>query len=127
MADFGDWEPDDALDHEPPDPEQVTYRMHRLRVEIDALAGARDLPRWEELSPDAQAMAQAIGAAIVAYVADADPDRPEDLARALHDARRFVATTPLAPWDDLAPDDRQVGIDLMAVILGWLAREGALS
>lgn len=31
MSDFGDFDPDDALDHEPADPEQVARRLHQLR------------------------------------------------------------------------------------------------
>ena len=33
MSDFGDFDPDDALDHEPADPEQVAIRLARFRAE----------------------------------------------------------------------------------------------
>ena len=45
MAGFGDFDPDDALDHEPADPEQVARKLHRLRV-----ANGLETVRWEELS-----------------------------------------------------------------------------
>ena len=32
MTDFGDFDPDDALDTEPADPEQVARKLHRLRL-----------------------------------------------------------------------------------------------
>jgi hypothetical protein len=31
MSDFGDFDDDDALDHEPADPEQVAIKIHQLR------------------------------------------------------------------------------------------------
>lgn len=126
MTDFGDFDPDDAWGTEPPDPEQVTYKLHRVRVAIDELVGAHDLPRYEDLTPDAQAMAQSIGAMIVQYIVSFEPESAEELARTLHEARRYIATSPLPAWEDLPIDDRQIGIDLMSIILEWLQRQGAL-
>jgi hypothetical protein len=126
VSDFGDFDPDDAWALEPPDPEQVTYRLHHLRAELDLLAAGRDVPTWDQLDPDAQAMALGIGQAVVAYIVEREPEDAASLARTLHDARRYVATSPLPPWDELPADDRQVGIDLMQTILDWLARQGAL-
>jgi hypothetical protein len=126
VTDFGDFDPDDAWGVEPPDEEQVTYKVHELRLALDDLVGSFDLPRWEDLDPDAQAMARALGVAIVNYIITYEPETGEQLARTLHEARRYVATTPLPAWEDLSPDDRQVGIDLMQVILDWLQRQGAL-
>jgi hypothetical protein len=123
---FGDFDVDDALDVEPPAPEQVTYRLHRLRIEIDALTGAHDLPTFDELSPSEQQLALALGETIVAYIVSAEPDEPEALARTLHNARRYVASSRLAAWEDLPADDRQIGIELMALLIGWLRRQGAL-
>jgi hypothetical protein len=40
MSDFGDFDPDDAFDTEPPDPEQVA----RLYVRYHPL-----IPRWDDL------------------------------------------------------------------------------
>lgn len=126
MTDFGDWDGPDAFDREPPDPEQVTYKLHALRLAIDALVGNHDLPVWDELTPEAQNMANGIGRAIVDYIIAYEPETGEQLAHILHDARRYVATTPLPAWEDLPADDRQIGIDLMTVILEWLERQGAL-
>jgi hypothetical protein len=126
VSDFGDFDLDDAWGVEPPDEEQVTYRLHELRLALDELAGSHDLPRWDDLTPDEQAMARGIGQMIVRYIIDREPEDATELARTLHNARRFVATTPLPPWDDLNADERQIGIDLMDVILSWLRRQGAL-
>lgn len=125
-AEFGDWDDDDALGTEPADVDQVTYRLHDLRRAIDALAGAADLPAWDDLSPDAQEMARGIGQVIVDYLVSHDPDDPAMVARHLHDARRYVASSRLPPWDDLPADDRQIGVDLMGLIIGWLQRQGAI-
>lgn len=123
--DFGDWDDDDAFGTEPADPEQVTYKLHQLRLAIDDLVGSHDLPLWDDLGPDAQEMAMAIGRAIVQYILEHEPETGEELAKTLHEARRYVATSPLPPWEDLPADDRQVGIDLMQLILNWLTRQGA--
>lgn len=125
MSDFGDWEPDDALDHEPADPEQVAMRLHRLRVELDELASAAALPTFDELEPEAQQLALGIGDVIVRFIIDQQPDVPEDLARHLHNARRYVASSRLPEWEQLSDDERQVGIDLMTVLIAWLVRQGA--
>jgi len=126
VSDFGDYEVDDAFDHEPPAPEQVTYRLHELRSEIDALAGAADLPTWDELTAPEQELALALGDTIVGYIISAEPDEPEALARTLHNARRYIASSRLPTWEALDADDRQIGIDLMGLIIGWLRRQGAL-
>lgn len=124
---FGDWDDDDAYDRELADPEQVTYRLHELRVEVDALAGDLDLARWDDLDAPTRQLAAALGVTIVTYLAAQGPDvDPADVARHLHEARRFVATSRLAPWDQLDADDRAIGVALMTVIVGWLTRQGAL-
>lgn len=123
---FGDWNADDSFDTEPPDEEQVTYKLHALRVAIDQLVGEHELPQWDDLSAGEQSMAHGIAGVIVRYIVDHEPEDPEQLARTLHNARRYVATSPLPPWDELPPDDRRIGIDLMAIILDWLRRQGAL-
>jgi hypothetical protein len=123
---FGDWEPDDSLDTEPPAPEQVAYKLHALRREIDALTGPEGLT-WDQLTIQEQQLGVAIGQAIVNYIVMADPDVPEDAARNLHNVRRFLASSTLPPWEDLSPDDRRVGIALMELIINWLQRQGALA
>lgn len=47
MSDFGDFDPDDALDTEPADPEQVAIKLHRYQRDDDP-----GLPEWESLSFD---------------------------------------------------------------------------
>lgn len=45
MSDFGDFDDDDALDHEPADPEQVARRIHELRLrEGFEIVAWQDLP-----------------------------------------------------------------------------------
>jgi len=124
---FGDWAVDDAFDVEPPAPEQVTYRLHDLRREIDLLAAHAELPTFDELSAPEQQLALALGETIVAYIVSAEPDEPEALARTLHNARRYVASSRLAPWEQLDADDRRIGVELMAILIGWLRRQGALA
>ena len=46
MSDFGDFDPDDALDTEPADPEQVARKLHRYRQEDEPM-----VPNWDELDP----------------------------------------------------------------------------
>jgi hypothetical protein len=46
VTDFGDYEPDDAYDPAPADPEQVARKIHTLRREVED-----DLPAWEDLDP----------------------------------------------------------------------------
>jgi hypothetical protein len=126
VSDFGDWEPDDAYDREPPDDEQVTYKLHELRIALDQLAGEQGLARWDDLDEDSQAMALGIGRMIVRYIVEREPEDPDELARTLHNARRFVATSRLPEWEQLDADDRAVGVALMSTILDWLRRQGAL-
>lgn len=45
MSTFGDFDPDDALDHEPADPEQVARKLHALRQEE-----GREQQDWEQLT-----------------------------------------------------------------------------
>jgi hypothetical protein len=122
---FGDFDVDDAWGIEPPDPEQVAYRLHLLRVEVDAYTNAIGLPTWDELTPDEQEIGLGVGAVVVDYLARHDPD-PVDAARSLHNVRRYWASSRLPLWNDLSAEDRTVGIDLMTLILTWLRRQGAL-
>jgi hypothetical protein len=45
VSDFGDFDPDDALDTEPADPEQVVRKWHRFRQDDEP-----DVPNWDDLS-----------------------------------------------------------------------------
>jgi hypothetical protein len=69
VSDFGDFDPDDALDTEPADPEQVARRLHALR-------------------------------------------------------RRDGFET--IDWDDLDDGERGALVQIVAALLGWLRRQGAL-
>ena len=121
-----DWEPADSLDREPADPEQVAFHLHALRRAVDDLVGSAGLPRWDDLTAPEQALGLAIGQVITDWIRDYEPDQPEDAARALHNVRRYWASSALPPWEDLAPDDRAVGVSLMALLFEWLDRQGAL-
>lgn len=125
MTDFGDLEDADVWDAEPTiAPEQVTYRLHALRVEVDRLAG-RDPDTWEHLTDDEQALALAIGDVTVAWIAArAGALNPALLAEQLHTVRVWLARGLMPAWDELAPDERQVGIDVMDLVVTWLEREG---
>jgi len=124
---FGDFDVDDALDTEPPAPEQVAYRLHLLRAQVDAYRNAIGLPTWDELTPDEQEVGLGIGEVVVNYVVTHHAAGPEGLARTLHNVRRYWARSPLATWDQLKHDERAVGVDLMSLILGWLRRQGAIA
>lgn len=125
MSDFGDFDPDDAWDTEPPDPEQVAMRLHKLRLEVDALAGHAGLLTWDQLTPPERDLARSIGTSLVDWLV-MHPTDAEDAARSLHNVRRYLATTPLAPWEELSDDERSIGISLMQLIINWLKRQGAL-
>jgi hypothetical protein len=122
---FGDWDPDDSFDHEPPAPEQVAYRLHHIREEIEELIG-RPLPTWDELDADQQAVGLALGESITNYINANEPDVPEPLAHALHDFRQAINPA-LPDWDDLSDDDHAIGTAIMDIILKWLRMEGAIA
>jgi hypothetical protein len=126
-VEFGDIEPDDvyAADSEP-DPEQVARRLHELRAYLDDLTGGDRLARFEELTPDERTLADAVGAVIVSWLLEHEPDDPEGLARALHNVRRYWSGDVLPTWDDLPADERDVAVDVMAHIIAWLQAEGPL-
>ncbi len=125
---WGDIEPDDVYSSGAlADPDQVAYRMHELVAYLNAAAGsASALISWDELTPSEQQLGLAIGAVIVQWMIDVDPDEPEAAAQNLHNVRRFWASSALPAWPDVPPDERQVGIDLMDAIIDWLRREGTL-
>ncbi|MET0415645.1 MAG: hypothetical protein ABW022_06455 [Actinoplanes sp.] len=60
---FGDFDPDDAYDREPADPEQVARKLHALR-HSEALEGAS----WEELTPAQQTLLVLIVARLLAWL-----------------------------------------------------------
>lgn len=57
------------------------------------------------------------------FVAGNVPD-PVQVARRLHESRRWLGS--LEPeWDDLRPEERNIGVALMTAVLAWLIREGS--
>lgn len=125
MTLFGDIEADDVWDSTPTiAPEQVTYRLHALRVEVDRVAG-RDADTWDHLTDDEQALALAIGEVTVAWIAArVGALNPALLAEHLHNTRVWIARGMLPAWAELAPDERQIAIDLVDLVVDWLRREG---
>lgn len=57
---FGDFDPDDALDHEPPDPEAVAAHLHELR----AAYGLEDVG-WDDLDERHRLLLVSIVAALL--------------------------------------------------------------
>lgn len=120
-TDFGDIELADAWDTDRTvDPLQLAMRLHRLRQEVDALAGGR-IDDWDDLSGGDRQLALLVATETVIYVYNREPDNPAVLAEHVHESRvNGVGRS----WDELTPDERQVGIDLMTLIVEWLEREG---
>jgi len=121
MSDFGDIELADAWDTDRTiDPLQLAMRLHRLRQEVDALAGG-DTADWEDLDLEDRDASYIVALETVVYVYAREPDNPALLAEHVHEARiNGVGRS----WDELTNDERQVGIDLMTLIVEWLEREG---
>lgn len=118
MTDFGDIELADAWDLERRiAPEQLAMRLHRLRVEVDALAG-HVTPDWEDVDPDDRDEATAVAVDVVAFVFMREPDNPALLAEHIHESSNG------RPWSALTDDERQIAIDLTILLLEWLEREG---
>ena len=113
---FADIEPFDAWDDDPTiDPLQVARRLHDLR---DALDG-RVVRRWRELSRRDQDYLMTVARAVVDWIDMREPDNPAVLARHVHEDSN------VGSWDDLAPDEQQIAIDLMDhLIVDWLEGEG---
>lgn len=124
MSTFGDIELADVWDQDPTiAPEQVAYRLHELRVEVD-MFGGEATPRWEDLDDETRELAHAIAVVIVAWIVAREPDNPALTARRIHDVRVFLSGGVVRPWDALAPDEQQIAIDLVDLIIDWLEREG---
>jgi hypothetical protein len=121
---FGDIERADAWDEDPTvDPLQVARRLHRLRTEVDQLAGIIQ-PSWRDLPETERDAAETLGRAIRDWIANHEPDTPGLLARHVHDVRVLMSGGTVRDWDDLSPDERQIGIDLVDLIIDWLDTEG---
>ena len=63
MSDFGDFDEDDALDHEPADPEQVARKLHRIR-EREGF----EIVDWDHLEPGERLALVAIIARLLAWL-----------------------------------------------------------
>lgn len=123
---FGDDDPADVYaPGAPPAPEQVAYRLHELRAYLGALTGTELVP-FDELTGPEQTLALAVGAVVVAWLVETDPDEPERAAEHLHNVRRYWSPA-LPSWAELPADHRAVAVDLLAAVIDWLAAEGALA
>jgi hypothetical protein len=63
MSNFGDFEPDDAYDTEPADPEQVAIKLQKLRRD----AGLDDV-EWERISTSERATIIEVVAALLTWM-----------------------------------------------------------
>lgn len=122
-TDFGDIELADAWDLAPPAADQVAYRLHELRRQVNQLTG-RDTGDWRQLPHRDQDLMMSLAVVAVEWIILNEPDNPARLAQAVHDARRDLSAGAIPPWDELAGDQRQIAIDLMRLITTWIARQG---
>jgi hypothetical protein len=119
IFEFGDIELADAWDDTPTiDPLQVARRLHTLRHQVDLLAGVVRTPPWHEIGDVERGRLTDFAVVIVDYISIREPDNPALLARRIHEERSAEA------WDDLAPDEQQIAIDLCDLLVEWLEREG---
>lgn len=124
MSDFGDIERADTWDAEPTiASEQVAMRLHKLRVQVDNLGGG-DTPKWDDLTEPERTLAVAIGQVVVEWISTREPDNPALTAEQIHNVRVYLSRGVVPKWDDLSPDERQIGIDLVRLIIQWLEKEG---
>jgi hypothetical protein len=63
VSDFGDFDPDDAYDTEPADPEQVARKIQELRHAHNLSA-----ERWDDLSPAGRANRVVIATLLLAWL-----------------------------------------------------------
>lgn len=119
-AAFGDWEDDDALDHEPLDAEQTARKVHDTRAYLSALAGD-ELAAFDALSDDEEQLAIALGDRLVKMLERNPTGAPWEF----HEAVAYFSNEP--EWEDLSEDARQVATGLIDDILDWAKRQGAIS
>ena len=120
---IGDYEAEDAFDREPPDPEQVAYKLHKLREAVDLLAGG-SLVTWDDLGTTEQATAFQQASGLVEWLQTHNAE-PVGLAEAVHEARRGPGS-PVPEWAALSGDERALAIGFMSIIIDWLTRQGAV-
>lgn len=63
MSSFGDFDPDDALDHEPADPEQVARKLIQLQIRH----GVETVP-WDEMSAERRALRVYVVASLLEWM-----------------------------------------------------------
>jgi hypothetical protein len=63
VSDFGDFDPDDAYDTEPADPEQVARKLHTLRHGNDL-----EPDTWDELSDERRILLVLIAGRLLAWL-----------------------------------------------------------
>lgn len=124
MTDFGDFDLADAYDEDPTiASEQVTYRLHEMRVALEILAG-RDADDWDLLLPVERELALGIGEAVVGWIYLRVDNDPEDLAMYLHNVRVFFGPPSFPSWEELSAEERHVAVAMMEGLVDWLETEG---
>jgi hypothetical protein len=125
VSTFGDFDADDALDHEPADPEQVARKLHLITRLTDELAGRTPDPPYDDLTPEQQAQVAASGYFLVEWLSTHSPNAA-DVAEALHE-RRVDWGSGQPAWDDLSDDERALATALVSIVIQWLQREGDIA
>jgi GNAT superfamily N-acetyltransferase len=105
-----------------PAPEQVTYRLHELRAQLEAMADHVIAP-WHILSDEAREVAFVLGEHLTEAIVN-DPESVP-IAKYLHLVRQYLDPA-LADWLALQPEERRVGEALMEALLDWLELEGTV-
>lgn len=122
---FGDDDVEDAyVEGNVPDPEHVARRLHELAAYLDALAGRGGAAPFDDLTPNERTLAASVGDVIAEWIATHEPDDAAALAAELHAVRRYWTRNALARWEDLAPEERELAVELMRHVVEWLQREG---
>jgi hypothetical protein len=69
VSNFGDFDPADAFDTEPADPEQVAIKLQKLRVQLDSNHPRWRRPKpWDELDEDERAIAIGIVVELITWM-----------------------------------------------------------
>ena len=108
------------------DPLQVAIRLHELAARLHELAGG-DPVEWWELIADEREIGLSIGQAVTAHFLARRSISAGDLARFIHDVRRWVAAEngeSIPAWEGLGLDLRRISIAIAREIIDWLKREG---
>ena len=118
MSTFGDIERADTWDADATiAPEQVAYRLHRIRQQIEVLVG-RPTVRFRDLSDQDQTRLMHFGELLASQLRTKEPDNPALIAQTIHDILDE------RKWDALTGDERQIAVDIIDLIVTWLNKEG---